>query len=78
MKRTRRHLKNVRTAVEAPLNKGGWFRAEGETEWDLSEGSKDAAHRSKSPLSPPLLRGASTAALTFFRCLLVRFMRMSP
>ena len=36
----------------APLNKGGWG--------DLSQATREAADRSKSPLSPPLLRGKET------------------
>ena len=43
--------------LKAPLNKGGWAPNAVRMFSDLSQATKDAVRRSKSPLSPPLLRG---------------------
>ena len=48
-KQEARSKKQEYKSLKAPLNKGGWG--------DLSQATKDAALRSKSPPSPPLLRG---------------------
>ena len=49
-------------SIKAPLIKGGWR--------DSSQAAKDAVHRSKSPLSPPLLRGETVYFRSISLCLL--------
>ena len=44
-------LRALLDGTKAPLSKGGWG--------DLSQATKDVAHRSKSPPNPPLLKGGT-------------------